>query len=451
MPTVIGIIFFVLAASVFFQEDDKLFSLLIVSAIFPASSIVDLSDAGIEPYFLVGALFVLQRIYRAMVGTKADTSFRGKRWLILFAGIAILSAFTLPFIFAGIPVYEPHIGIDAGLFLNPPLQFAHANISHSVSVLLGVLVVFGASQNFKGPAFSEKAYRFAFYFLAGVVLVQFLCFALGISYPYDLLQNNAGVKLQTADTGDFSSRFPGTFTESSGAGAVLAAFTAGFLAEKIKYGKSIIPALLGLFTIILVRSTGSIVAIGLAIVLLVIFHPIYRFPYHIDKVRLRRVALLIAIALFVLVVVLFSPLRDSVMDLTVNKQEGGSFFNRTASDLYALTLTVQTYGIGVGMGSNRPASLIPSLLSTVGVLGLVSYLMAYFKLLSNAVPNHRELRWAGLVLLIGLAAAIPDYDGPWIWVFLAFVVRMSHVAVTSPQEMVSIPSVGQLPQPGSDC
>jgi hypothetical protein len=424
MPTVIGIIFFVTAACVFFLDDDKLFSLLIFSAIFSASSVVALSDAGIEPYYLVGALFVLQSIYRVWGGTVAQIPFRGKRWMIFFAGVAIISAFTLPFIFAGIPVYEPHVGIDAGLFLRPPLHFAHANISHSVSVLLGVLVVLGGSQNFKGPAFSEKAYRFTFYFLAGVVFLQFLCSVLGFSFPYALLQNNAGVSLQNADTGEF--RFAGTFTESSGAGAVLAAFTAGFLAEKVKHGKSIFPAFVGLFTIMLVRSTASMFAIGMAFVLLLIFHPIFRSPYRIDMVRLRRTSLLIVIAAIVLGAILFSPLRESVVDLTVNKQEGGSFIDRTAADAYALTLFVQTHGIGVGMGSNRPSSLIPSLLSTVGVLGLVGYLMAYFKLLSNAVPSHPELRWAGLALLFGMVAAGPDFDAPWIWVFLAFVVRMGQ-------------------------
>jgi quinol-cytochrome oxidoreductase complex cytochrome b subunit len=137
MPTVIGLIFFVTAAFVFLQDDDKLFALLIFSAIFPASSVVALNGAGIEPYFLVGALFVLQCICRGTIGTREETPFKGKRWMILFAVIAILSAFTLPFIFAGIPVYDPHVGIDDGLFLRPPLHFAHANIFAFCFIALG--------------------------------------------------------------------------------------------------------------------------------------------------------------------------------------------------------------------------------------------------------------------------------------------------------------------------
>jgi hypothetical protein len=136
--------------------------------------------------------------------------------------------------------------------------------------------------------------------------------------------------------------------------------------------------------------------------------------------------------------------------LTVNKQEGGSFIDRTAADTYALTLFVKTNFMGVGMGSNRPSSLIPSLLSTVGALGLVGFLVAYFKLLSNADPNHPELKWAGLAFFICLAASAPDYDAPWIWVFLAFVVRMRHSKVDLSEQNIKLHSAIQIRRPCED-
>jgi len=124
--------------------------------------------------------------------------------------------------------------------------------------------------------------------------------------------------------------------------------------------------------------------------------------------------------------VIFSPLRDSLIEMTLQKQESGSFINRLAADAYALNLFVMTKGIGVGMGSNRPSSLITSLLSTVGLLGLIVFLLAYFKLLSNAARNHPELLWAGLAFFLCLATSGPDYDQPWIWVLLAFAVQMGY-------------------------
>jgi hypothetical protein len=442
MPTVLGFIFLLISIYLFFRKDDTLFGFVIFSAIFQSSSVINLGEAGIEPYYLVGSVFVLQAIYRGIMGSNPTNAFIGKKWMILFCIIAILSAFTLPFVFAGVPVYEQHVGIDDGLFIRPPLEYKNANLTHSLSLLLGVLIVLGATQNLCGKSYSKSGYIITFYFLVTIIIVQFLCSMLGIEFPYSVLQNHAGRIMQTVDVGDFSSRYAGTFTESSGAGAILTCFTAGFLAERLKVGRSLIPALIGLAAMMLVRSSGAIAAISITLVLLLLWHPIFRFPFHINLVRLRRSALLLGIAATVLGVVIFSPLRDSLIELTLKKQESGSFVNRLASDAYALNLFVMTKGIGVGMGSNRPSSLITSLLSTVGLVGLIVFLLAYFKLLSNVSTSDPELQWAGLAYFLCLATSGPDYDGPWIWVFLAFAVRVGLLTNrwSKPQTLMAIRS-----------
>jgi hypothetical protein len=424
MPTVIGGFFFLASVYCFFEKDDKLFALLVFSTLFQSSSVITFEASGMEPYYLVGSLFVLQTIYRKVLGINPAQSFNGKNWMILFAVFAILSAFTLPFVFAGTPIYAQRVGLDDGFFVRPALQFGETNVRRSLSLLLGVLVVSGAAQSFRGGIYTKKAYMFAFYFLVAMVVTQFLCSTLGIEFPYALLQNHPGKTMQIVDTGDAASRYAGTFTESSSAGHVLVCFTMGFLAAQVKFGRSLIHGLIGLGTIFLVRSTGAMAGIGITLIILLLRHPLFRFPFHVNLIRLKRIALLAIIVIVILGAVIFSPLRESLIDLTLNKHEGGSFVNRVASDVYALNLFVTTRGIGVGMGSNRPSSLITSLLSTVGIIGLVLFLLTYFKLLSNAALNHPELQWAGLAYFLCLATSGPDYDAPWIWVFLAFAVRM---------------------------
>jgi hypothetical protein len=99
----------------------------------------------------------------------------------------------------------------------------------------------------------------------------------------------------------------------------------------------------------------------------------------------------------------------------------------------------QTHGIGVGMGSNRPSSLITSLLSTVGLAGCVLFLIAYFRLLMNAAGEFSWVRWAGLVLLINAAFSSPDFTTPWIWVILGFAVQMDTAAPEVEPETESLP------------
>ena len=428
MPTPIGVLFLIASVYFFFQKNDKLFALVIFSALFHAASVIGLKEAGIEPYYVVGALFALQGVVRGKTGLNLSNSFKGKWWMILFGVIAILSAFTLPFVFAGVPVYEQHVGIDDGLLYRPPLHFANSNMTHSLALLLDILVVLGAAEHFRGKSSAKASYRFTFYFLAGIVFVQFVCSLIGLQFPYSFFQNHAAFGMQSVETGDLGSRFPGTFTESSGAGEVLTGFTVGFLAEYLKFGRSLVPALVGLAMIFLVRSTGALVTIALVLMLLVSSQPIFRWPFHINVSRLKRIWLFVAIGCVVVAAVILSPLRDSLVAMTLEKGETGSFVNRLSADIYAFQLLVRTKGIGVGMGSNRPSSLITSLLSTVGVLGLIVFLLAYFKLLSNSSRNYPELWWAGLALFLNMATSAPDYDAPWHWVFLAFVVQAGRIS-----------------------
>jgi hypothetical protein len=87
-----------------------------------------------------------------------------------------------------------------------------------------------------------------------------------------------------------------------------------------------------------------------------------------------------------------------------------------------------TKGIGVGMGSNRPSSLITSLLSTVGLAGFAVFLLAYSGLLANSTRENSWLRWVGCALFLDMALGGPDYTMPWVWVILAFAVQMGRLS-----------------------
>jgi hypothetical protein len=189
--------------------------------------------------------------------------------------------------------------------------------------------------------------------------------------------------------------------------------------------------LVGLFAIFLVRSTGSLLATGIVFVMLLVAHPILRFPFSVDTLMLKRSGLLIVTAILAVLLAWLSPLRDSLLDLTVGKQDSSSYINRLASDAYAIDLVIQTKGLGVGMGSNRPSSMLTSLLSTVGVMGLVAFLVTFVMLLMNAGRQNSWIRWVGFALFIDIAFSDPDYTSPLIWIFLAYAVQMGNPPISS--------------------
>src|ERR1700727_205610 len=117
MPTVIGIIFFCAAVYCFFLKQESLLGLLIVASFFGAASAINFGDRGIQPYYVV-ALFLIARGFLNLVAAPGPKrSIPQGLWLLIFGAIAIASAFVLPVMFAGIPVYDPKIGIDDGLFI----------------------------------------------------------------------------------------------------------------------------------------------------------------------------------------------------------------------------------------------------------------------------------------------------------------------------------------------
>ena len=89
----------------------------------------------------------------------------------------------------------------------------------------------------------------------------------------------------------------------------------------------------------------------------------------------------------------------------------------------------ETYGLGVGMGSNRASSFFASLVSNTGVLGallfsgvLLTLLWRYFKapkLTDMQIFVAASLPTATLAMGLG----IPDLNLPMYWgfIFLAFV------------------------------
>src|ERR1700720_434656 len=116
MPTVIGVIFFCYGAYCFFWRQDGLLGLLIVAGIFEAASAINIAERGLQPYYVIAAFIIARAVLNRSLGVRANRSMPQGAWLLCFGGIAVASAFVLPTIFAGVPVYDPKIGIDDGLF-----------------------------------------------------------------------------------------------------------------------------------------------------------------------------------------------------------------------------------------------------------------------------------------------------------------------------------------------
>jgi hypothetical protein len=416
MPTVVGIIFLALGIGCLVKREDWLLGFLMFSGLFQASSVINFGSFGIQPFYFAACLFLYSQARKNQFW-RSGIRFRGKNLLLMFCCLGVFSALVYPFIFAGIPVYVPKVGIDDGFFYRPPLQFGLGNVAQATYLIVEVLTVWAAASALKTDK-TRVCYDFCFNFLIGLVFVQFVCVRLGIAFPYSLFQTNPGYAMAEISTFDPTARVIGTFTEASGAGLVLVLFYAGYFYEYFSGTGSAFKVILAAVSIGLVRSSSALAAMLVTTVLILIFHPVFRFPWFIRGSRLAKLTSVLAVG----VLIVLSPLNATLREYTTEKNETLSYIHRTAADLFSLQLTVDTHGIGVGLGSNRPSSLITSLLSNVGVLGTVIFVLLVIQVARNAQGEYAWIRWSLFAAVFDMCLGVPDITQPMLWVGLTLAV-----------------------------
>jgi hypothetical protein len=417
MPTVIGAIFFVAALYCFFFREDALFGLLLIATVFEAASAVNIGDRGIQSYYVVAVFIIIRGAVNNFLGIRPRILMTQYPRLLVFGAISVISATIFPIVFSGIPIYDPKIGIDDGLFIRPPLHIGINNFIQSGYLICHILVALSLSYIKFSPSKTRSAFIFAFYLEFSFVFAESIFQLAGIPFPLSLVLNNPGYALWDVSQEVHGTRNPGTFSEPSLAGAFLVFYCVGFLAQYLQSKGRSIRVILSLVASGMVASTTSLFSLCLAPIALLFRYSPFRAPWYINVKRMRRLGWILAITVvpFLLMLVLLSGYRDVLTAVTVSKGDSGSFINRTASDLYSLHLLVETYGIGVGLGSNRTSSLVSTLLSNVGLLGTLAYVLFCFKLFAGLPEEYSWLKWAAAAFFLNVGIGVADITMPMLW------------------------------------
>jgi len=436
MPTIIGVIFFFCAAYCFLFKEDGLLGLLIIASVFEAASAINIGDRGIQPYYVVAAFLIVRALVNFAPGARSNKPMPQGRWLLLFGAIAIASAFVLPFIFAGIPVYDPKIGIDDGLLVRPPLSFGLNNVGQAgflachIAAAYSVLAIDFSSSN------ARKIYVYAFYLVVLILAAQSVCQITGIPFPHSLILNNPGYALWDAGGEVSGTRNPGSFSEPSVAGAFLVMYCVGFLVQYLAEGKGGVHLLISLVASGLVASGGSLFTLCLLALPVLLAYIPFRFPWYINVRKAQRLAWVTFLFVTpVALALLFSGYSEALMMNTVSKKDSLSFVNRTASDLYALQLLPPTHFLGTGLGSNRASSLLTTLLSNVGVLGVLVFGTFYIRLFAKLPEQYAWFKWAGFALILNMCIGVPDVTMPMLWIPILIAIQFSSGVRSTRQQL----------------
>lgn len=447
--TALGFVFIPLTLFFFLRRPVYLLPLLIVASIFEAGSVLNAQigsfEFGVLPFYFV-EVFIFLSLIRVLFGPAKllpEKISPMRSIVVLLCGFwawCFVSAFVMPHLFAGIPVSIPR-EMDTQDF--GPLQWNLSNLAQAGYLTLNVGTVLYALHVVRTPVHAQQLTKALYWATAIVVLIglaQSVGAAMGLDFPYELINNNPGYAQGFEQDLGLIRRINSTFTEPSTAGSYLAAINCGLLAAFFAGKRGILwifAITISLTTLFLTTSSTGFAAFAAGLcVLALYFNPLRT---HKKSGKSSAVTWVIVFVIFGIVaaVLIFTPdLLDAVMAMTIEKTESYSFWARMAIELHSMQLVVNTYGLGVGLGGNRSSGLFPTMVSSVGVIGTALFSMFLYRMAKlflglSADSSIQLVFWGLFTLIIAEIVAIPDLNRPVLWAFLMIFCSQLSVYVLS--------------------
>jgi len=424
---------------------DIVIGVMIVSSIFQATAVANVGGASGYPiplFCVAEAIVVVGSIIyfhsrRGLYTVHSDN----KRIVFTFFVLACTSIAVGSLVFSGTPVYSPRFGIDSQVAQQTLLRFSVSMIGQLLYLALNLIVYFCiCGVRTINPLRIHTAIRVTACLLFVFAGWQIIHNTFDIYYPTSVVYSNVHGALGSSQRFGNSGidRLSATFFEPSYFGLFCAALAAYFLmvARRVRsrdFGLHIV------CTIGCVACTASTGLVALAVAYAVFgIVRVRRF----SKKSLRHLTVMasvIAGCCLVAALAAYPYVRSVVVAQLVDKSDSLSYAHRTASNWFALELVGRTFGLGVGLGGNRPSSLALYLLSNVGVVGTAVFAYFLWQLIRGRVGKRdsqhfgdREFQLAARVALLttvaGMCVSVPDLSLPqlWMWIFVVAATSRGH-------------------------
>jgi hypothetical protein len=449
-------------AAALFAQTMSLGGLVLVSTVLQATAVVNvplgsaggqgIAAYGVSPYLVMALVAGLVWLWRLRQSRRLLLP-QHLRWplgfLLAYLVVAALGAWVLPIWFAGMPV-NLLVEMDAINKLTP-LRATLSNLVQTLNLVVHVsvlLFLLQAMQRPDGPRGIKAGVVGALALVLAVGFYEYWARLVGWPSMLSFWGSNAGY----AQAGlaeqwiqldgkwvNSKTRIGLPYSEPSYASVYLAATTVGLWAVAL-LGRGWWWAWLAavLSSLGLLNSLGStgLAASGVAMAALCLW-VLGRALRPSTGLGLRLRAALLGVLLLLastwgVQVYTQSEIKPKVdgyvegLIVSKAKEQDGV---RQLSNKRALEIVQETYGLGVGMGSNRASSFFASLVSNTGVLGAALFCAMLVSLLWRYVraPALTDMQIFVAVALptatLAMGLGIPDLNLPMYWgfIFLAFV------------------------------
>jgi hypothetical protein len=419
-----------------------LFATFVVAALLNSAAAILIGGANIQPAHLLLAFVAIAVFKRSKEAAGAINAVRSPKpgfWLACLVVYGILTGIFMPRLLAGsTQIIALGVSEYADTGSTVPLGPVSSNFTQAV-YMTGNLVCFMITVTIASTRRGFVTLTGALIAYAAVnaalALLDVATYSTGTQAMLEFMRN-AQYTLHNEEEVSGLKRIVGSFPEASAfSRATLGAL--GFTGTLFLCGYR--PTLTGMLALtslaLVVLSTSSTGLAGTPPVLVMLYATaIMRGGFHPDKRPYGSAAIMCApllVAALVLAVLLNDKASEIIRNyfdiLIFSKSGSDSGVARGAWNEYALRNFLDSYGLGVGLGTNRTSSFPLALLSNVGIPGTLFYLMfiatAFFgrRGAPRTFPSDVRLaaRNACLALIVADCFAAPTVNQDLIFYLLA--------------------------------
>lgn len=362
---------------------------LVVFAMMPAAAVVNVGHLGLQPGYYLSILLIGRTAVEIMVNRFTFNSFVLGRMqpLFYFLIVALVVLFIALSFFQGqVETLGGAAGYKSGL--TQPFHLQRENFTQLAYLILNICLVYVlAHQGAQRPIDVllkewDVALVCGLCFAAAVSLWQFSSFYAGVDFPGDFFYSNAGYNRADSQEMVGLLRLNGPFEEPSSLGYT---FTGYLLFAWLRYRlhpSAFSVGLIAASIFCMLASTSTTAYLGGALFGCVVLYDVMAGRVHLltrdykfSSGQLAAIGIVCIgiLAGSIIVAKNWSAIHIILQNILFHKTQSTSFQQRSYADLLAMRIIVETYGIGVGLGSHKPNSLLMTLLSNTGVVGFAVF------------------------------------------------------------------------------
>jgi hypothetical protein len=446
----------------------RLLGLVFIGSAFMAAAVVVIGGYGVSPGLFPTALFVAVFILRTCFGTRYPAERLALHALLPFGLVVawgLVSSMLMPRLFESEIYVWPQKSM--GLAVISPLAPNSGNITQDLYLAAGASLTLCAGCFLTQSGLNLRrlfnAYLVAGLLSTAIAIWQLASHLAGVPFPSAFFLSNPGWAILTGESIGGFIRLTGPCSEPAELASYLSgiAGAAGWIllnGHRSRLAK--ISFTLASLVILLSTSTTGYAALFIMAGLVANYAILVGSPGLRRRVLLGFVGLCAISTTAIVTIPVLAPgaahSASIIYNATLNKQQSSSFNDRTSADRDSVRAMEQSFGLGVGWGSDRSSSLIPGLLAGLGAVGVAGLLWFSFRVLNHVRAAHRlnrsdDLRFVMHGCTGGLAGTLvaacvsgPTLSSPDFYLLLALLIATAARVRHSANFAAPVPAVPAL-------